>query len=459
MNSGADTSAAPAVKASELLTSAASLRAFDDAVLAEVSEAIARGTDAIVEVSLPQLDAYAALAAFEGEAVLWHSPNGDQGVGFGVAERLVSSGTGRFHELANAASALFERFGSGSRSSVRLYAGFGFAPTMSSARWDGFAAAEAILPLVSADQGPRGARMRVAVVAGAAPAILDTVRDALAALRAPAVPPTPPRREHSAPAGDYAALVSGVLSRVRDGEFRKVVAARRVDVTLSAPASDAAAITRLRDAYPDCHRFLFRRGGASFLGASPEALVRVDGHSVETVALAGSASSSAAGEAALRASAKDASEHGMVVDHVREALAPFCETLDIAPTPRLRRLRDLVHLETPVSGEMGNVVNVLRLAAMMHPTPAVGGVPTDRAMAWIHGEEGADRGWYSGPVGWFDASGHGELAVAIRSGLLRGSEASLWAGAGIVADSDPAMEDRETLLKLEPLLLALGIGE
>jgi menaquinone-specific isochorismate synthase len=117
-----------------------------------------------------------------------------------------------------------------------------------------------------------------------------------------------------------------------------------------------------------------------------------------------------------------------------------------------------MHLRTPIAARLAKRAHVLDLVAALHPTPSVGGVPTDRAIEWITRNEPDPRGWYAGPVGWFDAEGDGEFAVALRCGLLRGNRAWIYAGAGIVRDSDPAMEYAETNIKQTALLRALGIG-
>jgi isochorismate synthase EntC len=139
------------------------------------------------------------------------------------------------------------------------------------------------------------------------------------------------------------------------------------------------------------------------------------------------------------------------------ALAPLCRSLDVAPAPEVRALRDVLHLCTPVRGQLARPLHLLQLAEALHPTPAVGGEPTAPALAWIAGHEQAPRGWYAGPVGWFDASGDGELAVAIRSGLVAGRKGYAWAGSGIVAESDPDAEYAETGVKQRALLDVLGV--
>ena len=202
------------------------------------------------------------------------------------------------------------------------------------------------------------------------------------------------------------------------------------------------------------------RGGAAFVGASPERLVRKRGRVVDSEALAGSCARTgddAAAAAALAASAKDRAEHAWVVAAIEAALAPRCRTLDVPSAPAVRTLRQILHLHTPITGELAQGAHVLELVAALHPTPAVGGTPTADAVAWIAAHEPTPRGWYASPVGWFDAAGDGEFAVAIRSGLLAGATATLFAGAGIVAASDPAAELAETELKLRALSDVLGL--
>jgi isochorismate synthase EntC len=146
-----------------------------------------------------------------------------------------------------------------------------------------------------------------------------------------------------------------------------------------------------------------------------------------------------------------------VVEAIREALAPLCSSLEVPTEPRIRRLRHVLHLQTSITGRLDSDVHVLDLVEALHPTPAVGGVPTIEALRCIAELESQPRGWYAGPVGWFDQTGDGEFAVAIRSGLVRGRHAFVYAGAGIVRDSDSTKEYEETGLKQRALLDALGV--
>jgi isochorismate synthase len=160
---------------------------------------------------------------------------------------------------------------------------------------------------------------------------------------------------------------------------------------------------------------------------------------------------------ALLASPKERTEHAVVVRALRAALAEQCTDVTAPGTPRLFRVRNVQHLLTPLSGRLRPGRGALDLVTALHPTPAVGGAPRATALDLIRRWEGLDRGWYAGPVGWVDRHGQGEFAVAIRSALLRGPEASLYAGCGIVADSDPEAEFSESVLKLRPMLAALGV--
>jgi menaquinone-specific isochorismate synthase len=214
------------------------------------------------------------------------------------------------------------------------------------------------------------------------------------------------------------------------------------------------------EAYGDCKRFAIQRGQAVFVGASPERLVLRHGRAVETDALAGTArrgADEAAIQRALMDSPKERREHRLVVEAIARVLGQRCSTIDVPDEPRIRTLRNVHHLWTPIRGALREPLHVLSLVEALHPTPAVCGTPRDTAFAWIAAHEPVGRGWYTGAVGWFDAAGDGEFAVAIRAGVLGAREAWLYAGAGIVEGSDPRSEFAETRAKQAPMLSALGL--
>jgi isochorismate synthase EntC len=193
------------------------------------------------------------------------------------------------------------------------------------------------------------------------------------------------------------------------------------------------------------------------VGASPELLVRRLGTTVESVPMAGTATASdALAVDALRASAKDAREHRPVVEAIVATLHPLCEHLDAVPEPEVAVFATIAHLVTPIRGSLRTPApDALTLALALHPTPAVGGAPRSAALETIARLEERPRGRYAGPVGWVDAHGDGEWAVALRGATIEGARALLLAGAGIVAGSDPDAEWRETEAKLEPMVRAL----
>ncbi len=241
------------------------------------------------------------------------------------------------------------------------------------------------------------------------------------------------------------------------GEFNKVVLARAEslkapDGTVFAPVHTLQA---LRDRYPDCKVFMIRKpDGSSFVGATPELFLRIDGERVETVSLAGTArrgetedGDAELGEALLNSS-KDRHEHQVVTNAICEALTPLAENLQVAQEPSLLRLSNVQHLETRIHGELDRPRTIMELLARMHPTPAVGGAPTLAALNWLEDNEDLDRGWYAGLVGWITTEGEALFAVAIRSAMLRADKAWAFAGAGLVADSSPELEWDETAMKL-----------
>jgi salicylate biosynthesis isochorismate synthase len=270
--------------------------------------------------------------------------------------------------------------------------------------------------------------------------------------------------EVRAPA-DWRAVVAEAAETVRRGDLEKVVLARRVVIRADEPLDVPAALQQLRAGYPSCYVFAVARGDRVFLGATPERLVHLRDGEVRATCLAGSRRRGTTTEedrqlgTALLTSEKDRTEHAIVVRALREALRPVCTEVSAPDQPSLLSVRNVHHLHTPVSGRLANGACLLDLVARLHPTPAVGGFPTDAALCFIREREGLERGWYAAPVGWLDRHGEGEFVVALRSALVVGHQASLFAGCGIMADSDPGQEYAESWLKLRPMLSALGSRE
>jgi menaquinone-specific isochorismate synthase len=263
-------------------------------------------------------------------------------------------------------------------------------------------------------------------------------------------------------AGDYRAAVARALTHIAVGEFDKIVLARALDLAAPCPLHPLRVLNGLRQRFPDCYAFSLSNGrGQSFIGASPERLVRVSQGVLETEALAGSArrgasaSEDAALAGALLASEKDRREQRLVLDSIVRRLAPLGLRLEFAEKPALRRLANVQHLHTPVRAALPDDARLLDALVRLHPTPAVGGSPRAAAVARIRELEGFPRGLYAGALGWLNARGGGEFLVGIRSALVDGAAARVYAGAGIVAGSSPEKEFAETELKFKALLDAL----
>ena len=294
----------------------------------------------------------------------------------------------------------------------------------------------------------------------------------------PAVPATTPLRPrgpdapfraaqlHERPPGaDYAAAVAGLVKRLRRDDLRKVVLARTIEVAAGRRLDGRRLAHRLRAVNPDAYTFAAPTATGTIVGASPELLLSRFGREVRSNPLAGSAAR--AGDPAedrengerLLASGKDHEEHAIVVEAVARTLEPHCRELSWDREPVLLETPNVWHLSTRFRGLLREPApSALDLVRELHPTPAVAGEPRDAALAAIERLEPFDRGAYAGPVGWVDASGDGEWAIALRCAELRDDHATLYAGAGIVAESRPADEVDETDRKFRAFLDALRWG-
>ena len=242
------------------------------------------------------------------------------------------------------------------------------------------------------------------------------------------------------------------------GELEKVVLAREMLLVCSSQPEVAPILERLLGRRDGTVCFALRRGSATFLGATPERLVSRRGSRIVTEALAGSAAAN--DSVALRkllSDGKNRLEHSLVVREIVARLNELGAQVDVPQDPELRQFGPLIHLHTSLEARKLAAPHVLLLGERLHPTPAVGGLPVQQALDFIRSHEAFDRGRYASPIGWFDANGDGELAVALRSGLLTGREVRLYAGAGLVQGSEADSEWNETDLKFQSFLDALGL--
>ena len=398
--------------------------------------------------------------------------------GLGVALALETAGADRFKVLERRWRELSERALSDSPDAppgVGLIAmgGFAFADDgAASPAWRGFGAASLTVPSVSLARRGQSTWITCNVLVEHDGPDLDallqraiqTVTE-LEERPLPLLDPAPVGHfsVHSPmPPAHYEEAVARAVERIRAGQLDKVVLAREVQVQAPQPHDPGAVFDVLRGGFPECFVYAVGRGDATFIGATPELLVRRDGMRASTVALAGSTRRSAdpavddhLSESLLR-SDKNRHENLVVADRIAKALAPYSVWVTVAPEPVVIKVANIQHLAAPIRAQLKEAVGALKLAGALHPTPAVGGEPTEAAVRMIPALEGLDRGWYAGTVGWTDTNGDGEFCVTLRCALLRGELASCYAGCGIVADSEPASELAETEVKLQALLPVLS---
>ncbi|MFC7096535.1 isochorismate synthase [Halobaculum marinum] len=417
---------------------------------------------------VPDISFGSFLAAGDRHRVHWSTPEGLEVAGGGAAARLVADGPDRFDSLRADADRLFDAVDHDGPPATRprVFGGIAFDPDHEATGvWAGFPGASFILPAIQLTRADGGTYLTVnrygpdADAGGARDALADA-RDRLAEL-----PMMRPRGEKPGVAGtewlvdreEWTAQVASVIERIREGPLRKAVMATALRVDLVDEIDIPDTLGRLRRTYPECYRFLVQpTDGEGFFGPPPERLVRREGEVVQTEALAGSMPRGDTPEEddeyarSLLESDKLQHEQGVVVDTI-------CEQLDSFGTvgegeQGIRKLTNIQHLRTPINAVLDGDTHVLELVEALHPTPAVGGLPLDLALETIRETETWDRGWYASPVGWFDAAGDGEFAVGIRSGVAGDGQATLFAGNGIVADSDPADEWDELQHKVRPVM-------
>ncbi len=403
----------------------------------------------------------------------------------GTATHLQASGPTRFATVADrwrslAAAAVADHedqpAGAGVGGGPIAVGGFAFAPDGGAApHWRGFEPASLTVPEVALARSEHAGRttVRLTLTALACPddvpeQLLERLEQRVAELHdapLPLLDPAPTGRFQvvsAMPPEHFEQAVARATQMIGAGELRKIVLAREVQVHAPRAHDPAAVFGVLRQEFPSCFVFCVGRGESTLIAASPELLVRREGHRVSTLALAGSTRRSAdpavdahLGEQLLRDESYR-EEHTIVARRIERTLRPHSIWVAAAPEPELVRIANIQHLATPIRAQLAAPIEALELAELMHPTPAVGGEPRTRAMPLIPALEGLDRGWYTGPVGWTDATGDGEFCVALRCALLHENVARCYAGNGIVRGSEPDSELAETEIKLQALLPLLA---
>ncbi len=262
---------------------------------------------------------------------------------------------------------------------------------------------------------------------------------------------------------EWTRRVEQAIAAINAGSIKKLVLARRVDARFTIEPSVTDILTQLRTYNPATAVFAIKSQGHTFLGATPERLLKLQGKELQTMALAGTAPRGHSQDddhnqiVSLLSSPKDRREHATVVDRIRQVLTPYAH-LNVPATPQILSLSNVHHLLTPIEGSLRSSASLLSLSALLHPTPAVGGEPRDKALDWLKRHEGLDRGWYAGGIGFMNLAGNGSMWVSLRSALLRGFTAHCYVGCGIMRDSVPDQELAESEWKLQAMLKVLGVN-
>lgn len=444
----------------------------------------AEGTLVSVSMCAPGL----TLNGFLGQALgkerfFWQSGQKQTAyAGFGVAAEMMAWGNGRFQSITQKAQQLFDGAQISQETTAvanpRLFGGFAFRDDFTPDNtWAVFHPAHFVLPHYQLAQTAAESWLTMNVILPLEEnpnEILSQLRAALAiryeqllfVCGETAVHLSPPLQQMNYPM-DYAAwdkMLTAAIGQMQTSALEKVVLARVCEIWLQDRVRVTAVLDHLNQNYPECYRFLFEpRPYHAFFGATPELLARVDGRSLTTMGLAGSMRrgenphEDAQFAQALLQSSKDQHEHALVVDAIRRRLEPIVSFLEMPVEPQIYTLSYIHHLHTPIHATLQSAMGILPLVAALHPTPALGGAPRANALDFIRQTEPVPRGWYAAPIGWIDHKLDGEFGVAIRSAVSQQRRVWLYAGAGIVADSEPQREWDETALKFRPMQRALGL--
>lgn len=435
---------------------------FTESELAQVGAQLSGSKEELRVASVPvicdPLGVVRSGARLVAHSTYFRAPDGGEIASLGIATKLSTAGSDRFSAMETQLTTL-----PALPADARLLMGFSFNPDGPySPEWAGFGACDVVLPAVAVIRDYGGTRLVVAAAPGTEPGpMLDT----LAGL-SPWDPPPPPDPgvhtvESVPPTSEWQSEVAEAIGAIRDGSFEKVVLARSVLVHSERAADAYDLVYHLSIANPASYVYATTAGDTAFVGASPELLLAQQGRGIRLNPLAGSARRGkgdddvAVGEQLLE-SHKNRAEHAIVVDDLIGRLEPLTTILEYPEAPTLRRMATVQHLSTEIAGRLADGVSMFDVLESIHPTPAVGGTPRVEALAFIDKEEGIDRGWYSGGIGWLDSRGSAEMALALRCALITDRTSRLYAGNGIVAESDPAAELEETRLKFQPLLTLLA---
>lgn len=429
------------------------------------------------------LDLFTAPSRYK--TLLWELPNTGQSIlGIGSAVELIKSGENRFHDCINASKELFRNavltgFEEIAERRPILLGGFAFNHTSSTnnSDWEGFYPAQLNLPefLFVKERDicylsifhlilPNTQLEKIKLQVKRRIDWLEERLSSAVAATTNASNGNPFSLNHSRSSqNQYIQAAHAAIDAIGKGKLEKVVLARSCQVESTIPFNQSLIIEKLRESYPSCFVFAVANSNATFIGASPERLLSLKNGTVYSGPLAGSIGRGKTPQedielaASLIESDKEQREHAIVVEAIHSVLRTFCDNLKVPSNPSVLRLHNLQHLYTPIEGrtKLGYTYDILDILGHLHPTPAVAGIPRDKALAWIRNFENLDRGWYTGTIGWVNDRGEGDFAIALRSALIRKNKALIHAGSGFVSGSEIENELAETNLKMRASLEAL----
>ena len=406
---------------------------------------------------------------------LWSDPEGLTVVGIGTSKVFEADGESRFDQIKSQWTTFIEKHVIEGKTApgLMLMGGFSFnKKSPEGSEWRNFPSGAMVLPRFVLTQKDEQCQLTVNVLVKPEDdphTLADHVLEHKNILK------SEPPKEHSGGPGELQRLtvesknglqwkeaVQKAVDKINHGVLDKIVLSRSLHVKASTPFNIPHILQRLRVQQPSAFVFAIERNGRTFLGATPERLVKKEGQYFYADALAGTAPRSKdktidenLGSQLLN-DKKNREEHQFVVQMIKSTLAEMCDSQVVPDQPVLLKTRDVQHLYTPISGKSKPNAHLLDAVKNMHPTPAMGGTPREKALELISELETYERGWYSAPIGWMDGQGNGDFSAAIRSGLIHDNEAFLFAGCGVVGDSSPEAEYKETEIKFRPMLNALG---
>lgn len=415
----------------------------------------------LLSIDAPLAPVWMALPEDAADAVLLDPPQGPARAAWGWARTQVFSGPSRLADMDAWSRKVLAEIVSETADAPppAVLCGFAFEDEVEGV-WGPFGAARAGVARFSyVRQGPRAWLQMLLDPDSDFEAQRQQLQAALRRLGAsPEVRPFSAEVVNTADKQAWVSGVQRVQAAMQARGLHKVVLSRRVELRLLAPTTVRSLAAGLNQSTAAGTRFVFAFAGQAFVGVTPERLVSVKDGGVASAALAGSRPQGATQGRELLEDPKELEEHGYVADHIKQVLGALCDRLEVPRGPQLYALGYVTHLYTPVQGHLRSEVSVLGVAERLHPTPAVGGVPSRAAQDLIREVEGQARGWYTGAVGSMHANGEGELWVALRSALVSGTQGLVFVGAGLVRASDPEQEWVETRVKGQAMLGVLGVG-